>query len=574
MVKRMTGISLIVVALVALLAACGTGPTPTPTEIAEPTEPMEPTEEPTEAPEPTPEVSPTPEATPTEFEPVVGLELVAEGFAAPLALMPSGDGSGRLFVIDQTGQIWIMTPEGEMMDQPFLDVSDRMVELSSGYDERGLLGLAFHPNYTDNGRFYVYYSAPLREEAPADWNHTSHLSEFVASADDPTVADPDSERILMAIDQPQSNHDAGQIAFGPDGYLYVPLGDGGGANDVGTGHTPELGNGQDVSNLLGSILRIDVDGGDPYGVPSDNPFVGDEEGREEIYAYGFRNPYRIAFDAGGNRELFVGDAGQNLWEEVSIVNLGENYGWHIKEGTHCFDPQTPDTSPEECPDTGPMDEPLIDPIIEYQNANAPGGLGLVVVGGNVYRGSAMPAYVGRYIFGDWSTSFQEPDGTLLVATRPETEGEMWTFQELMVATEEDGRLGRYILSFGHDTEQELYLLTSDTAGPSGDTGKVFRIVPPPEDDDGMTDDGTDEDGEAGAVLQSVTVMEQSVMDGSIVVDEVVSDGPGWIVIHADEDGARPAETGHLERLPGGGFGGPLHPVGTHRCLPREPAGST
>jgi LPXTG-motif cell wall-anchored protein len=298
----------------------------------------------------------------------------------------------------------------------------------------------------------------------------------MVSETDANVANPDSERILLQVDQPQLNHDGGQIAFGPDGFLYIPLGDGGDANDTGLGHNPEIGNGQDTSVLLGSILRIDVNGGDPYGIPADNPFVG-QESRDEIFAYGFRNPYRIAFDAGGSQQLFVGDAGQNQWEEVDLVTLGGNYGWHIKEGTHCFDAENPNTSPEECPDTGPMGEPLIDPIIEYQNSNVEGGLGRVVVGGMMYRGGALPQFQGRYIFGDWSTSFQEADGTLLVATPSGTAGELWPYQEVSIATRESGRLDTYLLSFGQDAEGELYILTSDTAGPAGDTGRVLKIVP-------------------------------------------------------------------------------------------------
>ena len=476
---------LTVLSLVVVVAACApVEMTPTPTVTEEPTE--MPTETPTEAPtgtptatpaEPTATPSPPPEETPTPtFEASVRLELVAEGLAAPLALMPSGDGSGRLFVMDQTGQIWILTPEGELMDEPFLDVSDRMVSLSASYDERGLLGMAFHPDFAENGRFYVYYSAPLRAEAPSGWNHTSHVSEFVVSENDPNLADVDSERILLQIDQPQGNHNGGQITFGPDGYLYIPLGDGGGANDTGTGHNPEIGNGQDTSVLLGSILRIDVDGDDPYGVPSNNPFVG-EEGRDVIYAYGFRNPFRIAFDAGGDRQLFVGDVGQNLWEEVDTVVLGGNYGWNIKEGTRCFDPQNPNTPPDQCPDTGPMGETLINPILEYRNANA-GGLGIAVIGGMVYRGSALPSFQGRYVFGDWSTSFSQPNGILFVATPPEMGEEMWSFEELRVANREGGRLGSYLLSFGQDTDLELYALTTDASGPTGDTGRVLKIVPP------------------------------------------------------------------------------------------------
>lgn len=478
---------LILILLGVFLTACAArGPSPTATtEAPEATLPVkEPTQEPLATEKPTEEPLATAEPTEAEpeetFQPVIGLELVAEGLTAPLALKPSGDGSGRLFIMDQTGQIWIMNADGELLTEPFLDLSDRMVNLSSGYDEKGLLGLAFHPNYAENGKFYVYYSAPLREEAPADWNHTSHVSEFVVSENNPTTADPDSERILMQIDQPQGNHNGGQIAFGPEGYLYIPLGDGGAANDRGPGHNPEIGNGQDPTVLLGSILRIDVDNGDPYGIPDDNPFQG-EQGREEIYAYGFRNPYNISFDSGGKHHLFAGDVGQNRWEEVDIVEKGGNYGWYIKEGSHCFNPQDPTAVVSECPARGPLGEPLMDPILEYKNANAPEGLGLAVIGGIVYRGSALPSFQGRYIFGDWSESIQQPNGLLMAAAPPETEGATWSFQQLQIASSENGALNRFLLSFGQDAEQELYILTSDATGPSGESGKVFKIVPVLED---------------------------------------------------------------------------------------------
>lgn len=353
-----------------------------------------------------------------------------------------------------------------------------MVALDPSYEERGLLGLAFHPDYGENGRFYLYYSAPLRAEAPSNFNHTSHISEFTVSEDDPNVVDPDSERIVLQVDEPQSWHNAGQIAFGPDGYLYIPLGDGGGAADIGIGHTPEIGNGQDISVLLGSILRIDVDGEEPYGIPPDNPFVDEEEGRDEIYAYGFRNPYRVAFDAGGERQLFVSNVGESRWEEVHIVELGGNYGWNIKEGSHCFDPTDVSASPEECPDTGARGEPLIDPIIEYRNASQPDGIGRAVVGGRVYRGSALPEFQGRYIFGDWSATYGATDGAIFVATPPEGGERPWPFEELEIATSENGRLGSYVLSFGHDADQEVYVLTSGTPGPSGSSGRVYKIMPP------------------------------------------------------------------------------------------------
>ena len=447
----------------ATATAATTAPPPT---TAPPTEPSA-------SPPPEPAVPPAPSP---DFEPVIGLELVAEGFTAPLALIPPDDGSGRLFVADQTGWIWVLAPGGERLAGPFLDLRDRMVALQARYDERGLLGLAFHPDYAQNGRFFVYYSAPLRRGGPSGWNHTSHVSEFRVAPDDPNRALPDSERVIMQIDQPQSNHNAGQLVFGPDGYLYIAVGDGGGAHDTGVGH-PDTGNGQDLSNLLGAILRIDVDstGAQPYGIPADNPFVG-RDGRDEIWAYGLRNPFRMAFDAGGARHLLVGDVGQNLWEEVNVVVPGGNYGWRIREGLHCFDPRNPTNPPASCPDVGAEGAPLIDPVIEYGNANV-GGLGLSVIGGYVYRGSALPQLYGRYVFGDWSRAFGRGDGVLLVATPDDTAGTLWPFEELQIANSASGRLGHYLLSFGQDAGGELYVLTTNATGPSGDTGRVYRITP-------------------------------------------------------------------------------------------------
>jgi glucose/arabinose dehydrogenase len=306
------------------------------------------------------------------------------------------------------------------------------------------------------------------------------------SDNDENVADPESELSILRVDQPQGNHNGGEIAFGPDGYLYMALGDGGGANDVGMGHVEDWygpnggGNGQDISqNLLGSILRIDVETPGRYLVPEDNPFFGEgQEGLPEIWAYGFRNPYRFSFDAKGDGELFVADVGQNLWEEVSIATAGGNYGWNVKEGAHCFSVSSPNQPPADCPDTEPDGDPLIDPILEYQNGNAPGGLGLAVVGGYVYRGEALPAFEGRYVFGDWSTSFGQAGGKLFAASRPEGEVETWSFQELEIAGRDGGELGAFLLGFGQGPDNELYVLTSQNAGPQGSTGRVWRIVPP------------------------------------------------------------------------------------------------
>ena len=412
----------------------------------------------------------------------IGVQLVAEGLTAPVTMAEAPDGTGRLFIVDQAGQIRIIGADGELRAQPFLDLSSRIVELQTSFDERGLLGLAFHPQFQSNGRFYVYYSAPLRAGAPADFNHTSHISEFRVSSAGASTADPASERILLQVDQPQFNHNAGTVAFGPDGYLYISLGDGGGGDDDQNGHVEDWydvnggGNGQDITaNLLGSILRIDVDGGDPYGIPADNPFVG-EPGLDEIWAFGFRNPYRFSFDQGGVNALLVGDAGQELWEEVSIVTRGGNYGWNVKEGTHCFSTADPETPLASCPSVDPDGNPLIDPVIEFMNSKSnSGGVAVVIVAGHVYRGADLSSLDGMYVFGGWSTSFGAPDGRVLVA-EPSAGAGLWDFDELLFENIAGGRLGHYVLGFGQDLDGEVYILTSDSAAPFGTSGRVYRIV--------------------------------------------------------------------------------------------------
>jgi len=405
----------------------------------------------------------------------VNLELVAQGFTSAIELVPVPDGTGRLFVVDQIGLVHILLSDGTLLPEPFLDVRSKMVTLNANYDERGLLGLAFHPQYAQNGRFFVYYSAPRRPEAPQDWNHTGRIAEYKVSSD-PNKADPNSERVVMFIDQPQSNHNGGTILFGPnDGYLYISLGDGGAAHDRGIGH-PDKGNGQDITTILGNILRIDVDHGDPYGIPPDNPFVG-KEGLDEIYAYGFRNPYRMSFDQGFLRELFVADVGQNLFEEVNIVRKGGNYGWRLKEGTHCFDPDNPNNPPETCSPFGYFGEPLLGPIIEYGHPSI-GGPGVAIAGGHVYRGKALPMLYGQYVFGDWSKSFSSGDGSLFVAMRRGVlRTVLWPIQEIAISNFPNQRIGQFVMSVGQDLSGEMYVLTKETLGPSGSTGKVYKIVP-------------------------------------------------------------------------------------------------
>ena len=415
--------------------------------------------------------------------PSVAIEMVASGLTSPNAVVPVKDGTGRLFVVDQIGVVRVLNRDGTMNPEPFLDIRDRMLPLTPEFDERGLLGFAFHPNYARNGRFFVFYTAPLRAGAPTGWNATTTISEFQVSAGHPDRADMSSERILLQVDTPSFGNEGGQIAFGPDdGYLYIAIGDGGGiGNDEGPGHVEDWygfnagGNGQDVRhNLLGNILRIDVNHARPYTIPRDNPFVLNKRGLPEIYAYGLRNPYRMSFDQRGRHELYAADAGDHLWEEVNQIKRGGNYGWNVKEGTHCYDAANPTVSPATCPSQEPGGQPLIDPIVEYANATQPGGIGMVVLGGYIYRGSDLPSLQGKYIFGDWSTRFDIADGSMFVAT-PTPKG-LWKTEQIRVSNTANNRLGQFILGFSQDLRGEVYVLTSSEFSLTGNTGKVFRLT--------------------------------------------------------------------------------------------------
>ena len=383
-------------------------------------------------------------------------------------------------VADQAGTIHVVSKDGKRTDSPFLDVRQRLTKLNPGFDERGLLGLALHPKFAENRKLYVVYSAPRRENAPPDWDHTMRLSEFTANADGLT-AKSDSEKVILEIDKPYFNHNGGMILFGPDNYLYFAVGDGGNGNDQDEkgkpkGRPPE-GNGQNLQTLLGKILRIDIDKGSPYSVPQDNPFVG-KEARGEIWAYGLRNPWRIAFDRAGDRELFAADVGQDGFEEVDIIKKGGNYGWRIKEGFHCFNPVDTRKPLPDCPDKGANGDPLIDPILEYKNLKAhpraPDAQGTSITGGYVYRGKALSDWVGKYIFADWSRVWVKPEGVLFAATKGR-DGK-WTWEKTVPATHSAG-LGFYVTGFGEDAEGELYVLTNNGNAVAGNTGKVFKIVP-------------------------------------------------------------------------------------------------
>ncbi|KAA2243589.1 PQQ-dependent sugar dehydrogenase [Chitinophaga agrisoli] len=422
----------------------------------------------------------------------VDAKLIADNLVSPLGVVTAPDNSKRLFIIDQVGKIWIVDDNGNKLSTPFLDVSGKMVALDGNYDERGLLGLAFHPDYRHNGKFYIYYTLPPRAGGPQGggaWNNLSRIAEFKVDASNPNKADMSTEKVILQLDDPQSNHNGGTLAFGWDGYLYISIGDGGGADDVAPGHVMDWyktnagGNGQDIdSNLFGNVLRIDVNHGNPYAIPGDNPFVG-KQGKDEIYAYGFRNPYRFSFDMGGAHWLYLGDAGQVLYEEIDVVKKGGNYGWNVKEGTHCFNAADNEMELAGCPVKDTFGNMLIDPVIELNNAENPkGGRAVTIIGGNVYRGHDIPWLGGKYIFGSFARSENMADAELFMATPGGGSG-LWDFEELTLKSYPDN-LQHYLKGFGQDWDGELYLAVSSMAGPSGNTGQIWKLVADKKDDNG------------------------------------------------------------------------------------------
>ncbi len=347
----------------------------------------------------------------------LAVEVVASGLSSPLALT-APDGDGRQFVVEQPGRIRII--RDTLFTQPFLDITT-IVQRGG---ERGLLGLAFHPSYGSNGLFFVYYTNNSGD---------TRVVRYSASAD-PDVADPASASTILSVVQPFSNHNGGGLEFGPDGFLYIALGDGGSAGDPN-------GNGQDSTTLLGSILRIDVDAGSPYAIPTDNPFAGHPTARPEIWAYGLRNPWRFSFDVTTD-QLYVGDVGQNQWEEIDVVarvtTNAYNFGWNPTEGAHCFQ------------STGCDMSGFTLPAFEYDHSE-----GCSVTGGHVYRGSAIDGLQGTYFYSDycsgWLRSFRMSGGAA-------TEDREWNVA-----------IAGQVLSLGEDADGELYVLS--------DNGTVYRIVP-------------------------------------------------------------------------------------------------
>jgi glucose/arabinose dehydrogenase len=438
--------------------------------------------------------------------PAVATQLIAEGFNAPIFLAAPDDGSGRRFVGEPAGDIYIIDSAGKRLEAPFLDLRGSMVTLLKAFDERGLLGLAFHPDFAANGLFYVTYSAKLRPDSPfkGETAYTRRISEFKVSAADRNRAEPSSERILLELDWVNRKHNGGGLAFGPDGYLYIGLGDGGGVHgvpDVYVEPPAESGQrvdvipedpfkipvrfhdydryAQDLSLLYGKILRIDVDHGAPgYAIPPTNPFRSGDLGRPEIYAWGFRNPFRITFDRIGNGDLFVSGVAESFWETIYRVDGPGNYGWAIREGTHCYERARAFDPPKDCPRRGPLGEPIKEPIVEYPNwsVKRPEAkvqaepMGTATVGGFIYRGSAWPALYGRMVFGDFSTTIKKPSGQVFVATPPSSWGALWPIERLI---ETDQRLH----TLGEDASGELYLLTTAQGIPVGQSGKVWKLVP-------------------------------------------------------------------------------------------------
>jgi glucose/arabinose dehydrogenase len=346
----------------------------------------------------------------------------ALSFTRPVDFQHANDNTHRVFVVEQPGVINVFQNDpGASLKNVFLDIRTKVED--SG-NEEGLLGLAFHPNYKSNGFFYTNYTASNPDRTV--------ISRFKVSSGNPNQADPNSELVILTFAQPYSNHNGGQVSFGPDGYLYIAVGDGGSGGD------PQ-GNGQNRATLLGNILRIDIDkqeGGKQYGIPPDNPFVKNTSGyREEIYAYGLRNPWRLSFDPPTGR-LWTGDVGQNAYEEIDIIEKGGNYGWNIMEGKHCYQPSSG------CSTSG-----LKLPIWEYGRSE-----GISITGGFVYRGPTLPGLTGKYIYADYGSR------------------KIWSLDVSNINRPVNTELLEAdfnVASFGVDEKKELYLCAFD--------GKIYKL---------------------------------------------------------------------------------------------------
>ncbi|XP_054423633.1 HHIP-like protein 1 [Pteronotus mesoamericanus] len=390
------------------------------------------------------------------------LEEVANGLRNPVAMVHAQDGTHRFFVAEQVGLVWAYLPDRSRVERPFLNVSEAVLTSPWEGDERGFLGIAFHPRFRHNGRLYVYYSVGV------DFDEWIRISEFRVSEDDVNTVDHSSERIILEINEPASNHNGGQLLFGNDGYLYIFTGDGGMAGDP----FGKFGNAQNKSALLGKVLRIDVDHSEHdllYGIPPDNPFVGDPAARPEVYALGVRNMWRCSFDRGdpvsgaGRGRLFCGDVGQNKFEEVDLVERGGNYGWRAREGFECYDLKL-------CANAS-LDDVL--PIFAY-----PHKMGKSVTGGYVYRGCEYPNLNGLYVFGDFMSG-------RLMSLRESPETGRWRYSELCMGRgqtcEFPGLINNYhphIISFAEDEAGELYFMSTAVPSATAARGVVYKVIDP------------------------------------------------------------------------------------------------
>ncbi|NXT82588.1 HIPL2 protein, partial [Zapornia atra] len=389
---------------------------------------------------------------------------VANGLRSPVLMVHANDHTHRMFVAEQVGVIWVYLPDGSRLEEPFLDMKSIVLATPWIGDERGFLGMAFHPQYKYNGKFYIYYSY-------LDKNRVEkiRISELKVLASDVNKADPLSERNLLELEEPAANHNGGQLLFGVDGYMYLFTGDGGKAGDP----FGKFGNAQNKSALLGKVLRIDVDGkspdGKPYGIPPDNPFVSDPEARPEVYAYGVRNMWRCAVDRGdpatkkGRGRIFCGDVGQNRFEEINIIVKGGNYGWRAKEGFECFDTKL-------CRNSS-LDDVL--PIFAYGRR-----VGKSVTGGYVYRGCQSPNLNGLYIFGDFMNG-------RLMALQEEEKTNKWKKQDICIGSTKacafPGMISSYskfIISFAEDEAGELYFMSTSYPSAYAPHGSLYKFIDP------------------------------------------------------------------------------------------------
>lgn len=364
----------------------------------------------------------------------LSVKAIASGIQAPTAMVfPDNQ---HAWITEQSGKVRVIE-NGKLLVDPLIDVASKMFKLSNGYEERGLLGITVNPQFKINKKVYLYYD----RSSSLGSNHTGVLAEYKFS-EATRKMDLNSERIILTVEEPDGNHNGGCIQFGPDGYLYLSLGDGGGQGD----QHGKIGNGQDMTSWHGKILRIDVDSESGYKVPKDNPFVGRAGIKPEIWAFGFRNPWRFSFDKVSG-QMFAGDVGQSTWEEVDIVKKGGNYGWRLMEGTHCYNPET-----------GCDITKTIMPIAEYHHSE-----GVSITGGYIYNGTEIPQIKSKYIFADWT-------GRIYYLQKS---GAKWNRGKISIKNIAENSK---ITAFGEDPSGELYMLTNTDTGPENKNGTIYKIV--------------------------------------------------------------------------------------------------